>query len=191
VNNQLVKGSLSALSQRDNLSLAESFLNVDAVLIVDMSGSMSAEDAPGGKSRYEAAEAELIRLQEANPGKIAVIAFSGTVEFCPSGIPPRLGGGTNMAQALRFVKPTDGLARIILISDGCPDDPEKTLAVARTFEGKIDTVYIGPRGKPLIYSHNGQEFLQKLAQQSGGVFAQGKAPGLLAENVTLLLQASA
>ena len=58
----LVPGSLSALSQRDNCTLAESFLNVDAILIVDMSGSMGAHDAPGGKSRYEAAEDELRAL---------------------------------------------------------------------------------------------------------------------------------
>ena len=185
MNNQLVKGSLSALSERDNMSLAESFLNVDAILLVDMSGSMSAHDAPGGISRYEAAEAELVRLQEENPGKIAVIAFSGTVEFCPSGRPQRLGGGTNMAQALRFVKPADGLARIILISDGEPDDKMAVLNVAYSFESHIDTVYIGPEGG------RGAKFLAKLAKQAGGMAAMSKAPGMLAENVTLLLKATA
>ncbi len=182
----LVRGSLSALSQRDNLSLAESFLNVDAVLIVDMSGSMAAEDAPGGKSRYEAAEAELVRLQEQNPGKLAVIAFSSDVQFCPSGVPIRFGGGTDMAQALRFVKPADGLGiKFILISDGQPDSEKETLKVARSFKSRIDTVYIGPG------DGHGQDFLSKLAAESGGVSTQSKAPGLLAENVQLLLAASA
>ena len=183
-NNALVKGSLSALSERDNMSLAESFLNVDAILLVDMSGSMEARDAPGGISRYEAAESELLRLQEENPGKIAVIAFSSTVEFCPSGRPPRLGGGTNMAQALRFVRAADGIARIILISDGDPDDKMEVLNVAYSFEGKIDTVYIGPEGG------NGAAFLAELAKKSGGVFAQSNAPGMMNESVTLLLRAS-
>ena len=184
-NRALVKGSLSALSERDNMSLAESFLNVDAILLVDMSGSMEAHDAPGGISRYEAAESELLRLQEQNPGKIAVIAFSSTVEFCPSGRPPRLGGGTNMAQALRFIKAADGLARIIVISDGEPDDKMAVLNVAHGFKSRIDTVYIGPEGG------RGAAFLAELAQKSGGVFAQSNAPGMMGESVTLLLKASA
>ena len=182
----LVKGSLSALSQRDNLSLAESFLNVDAVLIVDMSGSMSAEDAPGGLSRWQAAENELLRLQEQMPGKLAVIAFSSEVQFCPSGVPIRFGGGTDMAKALRFVRSADGLEiRFILISDGQPDDEKETLKVARSFKSKIDTVYIGPEGG------SGHQFLAKLANRAGGVSAQSAAPGLLAEQVTLLLAATA
>jgi len=185
----LVKGSLSALSQRDNLSLAESFLNVDAVLLVDMSGSMAAEDAPGGLARWDAAENELRRLQEQLPGKLAVIAFSSEVQFCPSGVPIRFGGGTDMAKALHFVRPADGLGiRFILISDGQPDDEKKTLKVARSFKSRIDTVYIGPEDGGVW---SGRDFLAKLAAESGGIATQSKAPGLLAEQVTLLLTASA
>jgi hypothetical protein len=147
---------------------------------------MSAHDAPGGKSRYEAAEQELLRLQEQNPGKIAVIAFSSNVQFCPSGVPIRFGGGTDMAKALRFIKAADGLARIILISDGQPDSEKETLQVARGFESKIDTVYIGPESDRF-----GRLFLAKLAAQSGGIATQSSAPGLLGESVTLLLKASA
>jgi Mg-chelatase subunit ChlD len=168
------------------MTLAESFLNVDAVLIVDMSGSMSAEDAPGGLSRWQAAENELLRLQEQMPGKLAVIAFSSEVQFCPSGIPIRFGGGTDMAKALRFVKPADGLEiRFILISDGQPDSKSETLKVARGFKSRIDTVYIGPEGG------SGHKFLTKLANQSVGIAAQSKAPGLLADNVTMLLAETA
>jgi len=182
----LIKGSLGAIAQRDNMTLAESFLSADVLLIVDMSGSMGAHDAPGGKSRYEAAEQELRRLQEQNPGKIAVIAFSDTAEFAPTGIPRRMGAGTNLAGALSFVKPADGTGvRFIVISDGEPDDPPKALATARTFESKIDCVYIGPE------SGHGRAFLERLAAASGGSFAQGAAPGMLAEQVTLLLGATA
>jgi Mg-chelatase subunit ChlD len=115
-----------------------------------------------------------------------VIAFSSEVQFCPSGVPIRFGGGTDMAKALRFVRPADNLGiHFILISDGQPDSKRETLTVASSFKSKIDTVYIGPEGG------NGREFLAKLARQSRGVFTQSKAPGLLADNVTLLLQASA
>lgn len=185
-NRALVPGSLSALSQRDNCTLAESFLNVDAILIVDMSGSMGAHDAPGGKSRYEAAEQELRNLQEKFPGKIAVVAFSHIAEFCPTGIPRRIGETTNLAGALRFVKAADGAGmRFVVISDGQPDSESEALEVAQTLESKIDVVYIGPK------FGSGRDFLERLAQVSGGTYSKSKAPGLLAENVTLLLEATA
>ena len=147
---------------------------------------MSAHDAPGGRSRYEAAEEELRRLQEELPGKLAVVAFSNQVQFCPSGIPIRYGEGTKMANALRFVKIVDGCdVRFILISDGEPDNPQDTLEVARSFQSRIDTVYIGPDGG------HGRAFLADLAAQSGGIASASNAPGLLAEQVTLLLGATA
>lgn len=184
----LITGSLGAIAQRDNMTLAESFLSADALLIVDMSGSMGAPDAPGGQSRYEAAESELKRLQEQNPGRLAVIAFSDVAEFAPTGIPRRIGASTNLAGALRFVKPADGCGvRFIVISDGEPDDPQATLAEARKFESRIDCVYIGPEDG---YG-GGRAFLEQLAAASGGTFAKGSAPGLLADQVTLLLGATA
>ena len=182
----LVKGSLADLAGTANLSLAESFLNVDAVLLVDMSGSMGVHDARGGRSRYDAAEDELRTLQAQFPGKVAVIAFSDQAEFCPTGVPIRMGGNTNLAAALRFVKPVDGLARVIVISDGEPDSESEALSVARTFTSRIDVVYIGPE-----IGGSGREFLERLAKASGGTFVSSDAPGLLADSVTLLLQASA
>lgn len=177
----LVVGSLGAVSQRDGVSLAESFLNVDAVLVIDVSGSMGTNDAPGGISRHEAAEAELRRLQESLPGKVAVIAFSDNVQFCPCGVPPRIDGSTNLAAALRFVHPVDGLARIIVISDGQPDSEEKALAEARKFKSRIDVVYIGPE------IGDGRSFLQKLAELTGGTYSKSQAPGLLTEAVQRLM----
>lgn len=181
---EITVGSLAAVTQRQNLSLAESFLSVDAILVVDMSASMSAQDAPGGLTRYMAAENELRKLQRELPGKVAVVAFSNRVEFCPGGIPPRLMSSTNMAKALKFVQPADGVARIILISDGEPDSETETLEAARVFENRIDTVYIGPeRG-------SGREFLDRLAAATGGQSLKSAAPGLLKDEVQYLLAAS-
>ena len=183
----ITAGSLASISKKENLSLAESFLSVDAILVVDMSGSMAANDAPGGISRYEAAEKELRQLQSSMPGKVAVVAFSSTVQFCPGGIPPRLGGGTDMAGALRFVQPADGCAKIVLISDGQPDSESATLAVAREFEHRIDTVYIGPESGFGSYGPAGRAFLEKLAAATGGKAMKSAAPGLLREQVESLL----
>ena len=184
----ITTGSLADITKRDNLSLAESFLHCDAILIVDMSSSMGADDAPGGISRYDAAEKELRALQREMPGKIAVVAFSGQPVFCPGGVPARLGGTTDMAAALKFVLPADGLAQIVLISDGQPDSERETLAVARRFTSRIDTVYIGPADG---WAASGREFLAKLAAATGGRASMSKAPGLLQQEVVKLLAAGA
>jgi len=188
MSNALVPGSLAAVTRRENITLAESFLSADAILLVDMSGSMGMCDAPGGRSRYDAAEQELRDLQATMPGKIAVVAFSDGAEFCPGGVPRRMGGGTNMAAALRFVKPADGLVQIILISDGWPDSESKTLEVARTFKHKIDTVFIGPETGP---DASGREFLRRLAAATGGQSIKSAKPGLLKNETLKLLSAGA
>lgn len=187
----IIPGSLKAISQRDNISLAESFLDCDALLLVDQSGSMAAKDAPIGKlefgvnpfqSRYDAADQELARLQKELPGKVAVVAFSNTAVFCPGGVPMRLGGGTDMVEALKFVKVVDDTGiQIIMISDGEPNDENETLRVAKTFKTKISTIYIGPE------NGDGRQFLQQLARATGGEFHKSNAPGLLKESVETLL----
>jgi len=183
----IVPGSLAAVAKRENLTLAESFLSVDALILVDMSGSMGDRDAPGGRTRYEVAEQELRELQAALPGKIGVVAFSSDVQFCPTGVPVRMGGGTDMAKALKFVRAADGLAKIVLISDGEPDSADATLKEARLFKHRIDTVYIGPESGPYA---RGREFLQRLAAATGGQSLQSAAPGLLKNETLKLLKAA-
>ena len=181
----LVPGSLGAVAERDGKSLAETFLSADAIVIVDTSGSMDEHDARGGRSRYGVACEELGRLQRDLPGKIAVVAFSSWVQFEPSGVPAFMGGGTEMAEALRFVKPADGCVRFILVSDGQPDNEAETLQVARTFESKIDTIYIGPED-----NRSGADFLRRLAAATGGRHVLAEKADELAERVeTLLLRA--
>ena len=126
MNNQIVVGSLGAIARQENKSLAETFVSCDVICIVDTSGSMASCDSRGGLSRYDVACQELAQLQANLPGKIGVISFSSTVMFCPGGKPDYLGGGTDLAQALRFTKVADfeGM-RFIIISDGDPSDPGK------------------------------------------------------------------
>lgn len=165
MNTAIVPGSLQAIAQSQNKSIAEAFINADCVIIVDTSGSMSSKDAPGGRSRYEAACEELKHLQASHPGRIAMLAFSDDVQFCPGGIPPFLGSGTNMAGALKFAKIADmpGM-QFILISDGEPDNPLATLSIAREYQNKISTVYVGPE------NGSGRFFLEQLAAATGGKY---------------------
>lgn len=170
----LVRGSLSDMAARQNVSLAESFLSADAIVLADISDSMLDLDAGRhadgtAMSRHQRAAQELASLQESLPGKVVVVAFASQPRFCPGGSLPVPNGTTNLTEALKFVAVADGTVDFIVISDGEPDNEESALEVASKFESKISTVYVGPEGGA------GREFLKKLAQKSGGVHevAQG------------------
>lgn len=185
MSNAIVPGSLAAMVANHNMTLAESFMACRCIVLIDQSGSMGAADAPGGRTRYEAADDELARLQKRNPGRVAVISFSRTVRFCPGGVPFREGETTNMAAALRYVQLADGVAKIVLISDGEPDSAAETLAEASKFQHAIHTVYIGGE----VDSYGGRAFLGQLAAATGGRALQSDAPGLLADKTEQLLLA--
>lgn len=160
----IVPGSLGAIARQEGKSIAETFVNANCVVIVDTSGSMASNDSRSGRSRYDVACDELKHLQASHPGKIAVLAFSNETIFCPTGIPNYFGGGTDMAKALQFAKIADvpGM-QFILISDGKPNDPPKTLSIARTYTNRISTIYVGPEEHP-----SGRIFLEQLSQVTGG-----------------------
>ena len=181
--NAIVPGSLQAIAQQNQTSLAETFLNVDAIVIADTSGSMGAHDAPGGRSRYEMLLTELETLQAQLPGKIAVIAFSNRAELCPAGVPTFFGGGTDLAGALTFVKVADLLdVRFFVLSDGEPHDEAAALAVAQTFQNRIDVIYIGPDDRP-----EGRKFLERLAEISGGQLATADRAANTRNQILLLI----
>lgn len=182
-NQSIVPGSLAAVANRARVSLAESFLSCEVICLIDQSGSMSAKDAPGGRSRFDAAADELMNLQTRHPGQVAVVAFSTTVEFCPGGVPNREGGTTDMARALRFVQVADGASQIVLISDGLPDREAAARVAARQFRHPIHTIYIGPEND----REGGRAFLARLAAETGGRVLESDAPGLLAAGVAQLL----
>ena len=181
-NNQLVVGSLGAIAQERNQSIAESFVNADAIIIVDTSSSRGQHDARGGKSRYDVACEELKTLQASLPGKLALLSFSDEVIFCPNGIPFDFGSMTDLAKALKFAKMGDisGM-RFIVISDGEPNSEEEALEVARTYKNKISTIYVGPE------NGSGQEFLKRLANATGGANVTADRVKELASSVERLL----
>lgn len=179
----IIKGSLSAVSKRNEITLAEAFMSAEKLVLIDTSVSMQQKDAGAGRRRYDVASNELARLQAENPGKIAVVSWSHDVRFCPSGIPHDFQGGTDLAGALRFARHADdcGLS-VIVISDGEPDEEEEAITVARKFKSRIHTIFIGPEGSP------GRNFLRRLAVVSGGQSLQQSPETLntLSESVKLL-----
>jgi len=184
--NAIVPGSLNAVAQQNGKSIAESFINADAIILCDTSGSMHANDSREGKSRYDVACDELKQLQASLPGKIALLSFSDDVQFCPSGIPFDFGSMTDLAKALKFAKMgdlTSGM-RFIVISDGEPDSEGEALAIAKTYKNHIDTIFVGPDGG------SGQEFLKRLANASGGQTVTADRVKELASSVQKLLLTS-
>jgi hypothetical protein len=182
----LVVGSLAQIAQSQNVSIAESFLSVDAIILCDVSGSMDMHDSRGGKTRYEVALEELARLQGDLPGKLCVIGFASQPAFAPTGQPIFTGSGTDLAAALQFVKVADdGDMRFIVISDGQPDEPEKALGLAAGFQGRIDGVYVGAEG-----DSTGRRFLERLAAaHKGQAVTAAQACQLAAKTSRLLLAA--
>lgn len=159
----LTYGSLGEMAQRAGKSIAETFMQADAIVMIDISLSMSEHDCLEGQKRCDVALAELAKLQRQIPGKVGVIQWSSSVAFMPGGVPDLPTGSTDLAQCLKFVKPADGTGiRLILISDGEPDNQESAIAVAQTFKSKIDTVYVGP------LDGLGADFLKRLAAVTGG-----------------------
>lgn len=184
MNTQIVQGSLSQIAQQNKTSIAETFLNANVIILVDVSGSMSQNDARGGRSRYDVACDELKNLQASLPGKLALLSFSDDVKFCPSGIPFDEGNMTNLAKALKFAKVADVKdMRFIVISDGEPDDEQAALAVAKTYKNRIDTIFVGSEGG------SGQVFLKKLASASNGQGVTSAQVKELAPVITKLLTA--
>lgn len=182
----VVDGSLLSIVNSQNTSIADAFMGVDAVAIVDVSGSMDAHDSRGSNTRYAVACEELSNLQKRMPGKFLVVAFSSDVVPCVGGVPVFQGGGTDMAKALRYVKQFDVAGmRFFLISDGEPNNENETLEVAKTFQGAIECVYVGPES-----DYGGRAFLRKLSEAVGSHFTVADRVMELAERVETLMLGS-
>lgn len=162
IQKNFVPGSLASQAATTGQSLAQTFINADVIILVDTSGSMAGTDMTD-KSRYDRACDELAKLQASLPGKIAVLSFGDFTLFCPSGIPTKPVGMTDLTGALQFAKVADVAdMQFIVISDGEPNDEDSALRVASTYQNKIDTIFIGREGD------SGQRFLARLAKASGG-----------------------
>lgn len=181
----IVPGSIAAVSFQTKASVAETFVNADAVIVVDTSGSMDAADSRGGLTRYAVACDELAKLQRNMPGKLAVIAFSDTAIFCPGGQPYQFHGGTNLAHALAFAKIADVTGmRFYVISDGYPDDAPAALNEAARYKAPISTIYVGPES-----DQAGRQFLAQLASTAHGQAVKAERVMELADKMITLLQA--
>ena len=185
---EITKGSVADLMQNENVSLAESFMTCDCVILFDVSGSMNSTDAYK-ESRFKRGLKELKNIQETMPGNFAIIQFADRVDFMPGGVPVMdySGGGTDLTAALKYAKIADEIPdmRFVVISDGEPNNENTALAVAAQYQKRIDTIFIGNEADDK-YTWSGREFLHKLAQASGGKSIKTAAENI-GQTVTLLL----
>jgi hypothetical protein len=185
-NTRIITGSITDVTSKNGRSIAENFLAVKAFVMVDVSSSMKDNDAGNGKTRWEVASNELEKLQNQLPGQVAVACFSTYAKFVPNGVIDAPSGGTNIAEALQLMKHADNSPiRLILISDGEPQDGDKGKLLARKFKSKIDTIYVGPE------DGRGREYLRELSACTGGISLQQDVNklNLLNQNIQLLLGA--
>lgn len=190
----VARGSVKDVAEAQGISIEAALMQAEVIVLIDQSGSMSAGDAANGLSRFDKAEEELRRIQEAYPGAVVVVQFSDAPEFLPGGVPTRIGSDTNMTAALRWIKNAgaDGLFTVVLISDGEPTSPHartsadaerEVLDFAATLRGSIHTIFIGPESD----MYGGRAFLERLAHATGGQKFVARKPGELAPGVIALL----
>ena len=188
MNHEITKGSIADLMQNENVSLAESFMTCECVVLFDVSGSMDTIDNGYKETRFERGKKELKSIQAEMPGKYAIIQFADRVDFMPGGVPMMWmsGGGTDLTAALKYAKIADEIPdmRFVVISDGEPNNNTTALKVASGYKNRIDTIFIGEEHN--TWSAHARDFMRQLAQMSGGDSVTTAAENI-GKTVTMLL----
>ncbi len=113
------------------------------VILADTSGSMA--DRAGSKTKIEILrEAVATSWESLHPSRRRLFRFDSTALGCYS--PDELtepGGGTALDAGLRMAGGIDP-GRVIVISDGLPNDDAAALDAADALRCRIDVIYCGP-----------------------------------------------
>ena len=140
-------------------------------LLLDCSGSMHAQ-MRNGKRRIDGLREVVRDVQAKRPTQM--IAF-GPFTTGPTGDYAQVGfvtdvpephGGTPLHLALDLAA-AKGAGRVVVISDGWPNQREASLEAARRFGGRVDVVFVGDPNDP------GQLFLEEVAKLTGGTKFEG------------------
>jgi hypothetical protein len=154
------------------------------VILLDTSTSMA--EPIGSRRRIDVLEAILHQLLPSTPG-VRLFAFSSAVrEIEQHARLPEPEGGTALHLALAHAASL-APARVVIISDGEPDDADAALAAARGLGCAVATYFAGSDD-----NHTAIAFLRALAWCSAdglghAAVADLRAPGRLAGELRLLL----
>ena len=186
MDNRITVGSLSQIMQDSHKTLAQAFLGIKYLVLADVSGSMDTDDFRQHKTRWERMKEALARVQAEHPGEVFVVSFSDDAEPNANGIPSETHGGTDLEAGLQYAigKNVDKLGiKIIIISDGQPDDENGCLNTAAQISAPIDCIFIGPEDP----RDPGRLFLRKLANRTKGTFQDTPGAKMLTESVERLM----
>jgi hypothetical protein len=193
-NNKLVKAtedsallkSLNKTTQLTSLAdLVRVKTDVPPALLLDCSSSMDETVLKMGKTRIACLRQVVAQIKAKQ--EVPMIAFGP--RFKDGGVPfnhstdygmdystlpvaafvnevPNPGGMTPLHKAIDFAR-ENGLARLVLISDGGPDSSQLAMESAKQFGGRIDVVFVGGEHDA------GQFFLEELAKATGGEKFEG------------------
>jgi Mg-chelatase subunit ChlD len=178
--NPLVKSLGQSLRVKGSLTdLVRARKESNIMLLLDCSGSMGAR-MQNGKTRMQGLREAVRDIQAEKEMPMAQFGYG----FEPSLITsiPDASGGTPLHLGIDFCR-NQKSGRVIVISDGYPDNPNFALEAAQRFGGRIDVVFIGEPGEA------GEAFLKRLAESTGGESFTGdlKDPKQLAGQVIALL----
>ena len=151
--------SVTARSLKDLVTLDHAGGSV--TLVLDFSSSMKCNMA-NGRRRVDGLREAVRQIQAEAP--TSMLAFSGReASFVTTISNLEPAGGTPLSLALRLAA-DNGCTRVIVVSDGRPNDPMDALAVGQRL-GRCDTIYVG--------DGDGREFMRQLAERTGGVAFDG------------------
>lgn len=158
----LVRKQLETSLESSTLKSLQRELGADnPMLCLDLSGSMDAR-MMNGKTRIVGLREVLASIQG-----VPMIAFGGVETSEPRFVDRAgdSGGGTPLHAAIALAK-TYGATRLVVISDGLPDDGPRAMDEAKSFRGKIDVVFVGDTDS--AEGRLGSQFLDELARATGG-----------------------
>ena len=166
-----------SLAERAVAALGKSLPSTEkSCLLLDVSGSMDDPAEPGVR------KITALRSVVAGLSAPAIFAFSRRCRRVTRETIPNPDGGTALHIALAHVR-ARGMTRVVLVTDGLPDDEQAALDQARGLA--LEICYVGPAPQP--------EFLSRLAAaaRAGSSATQcSLASGdraKLAQRMTLLL----
>lgn len=181
-----LKGSLADMMKVTGQSLPDLMTNVQAVVVVDLSGSMeerlpidSTMPVPASMNygsyitKADLAGVQLKQLQEDHAGAIAVFTFSEECIMVPSGNLKDVSVQDGMWRGTRFLSIVNNPyihrlnragKKTIIISDGAAYERDEDLLAAFAGWKSLYTIYIGDGGM----ADEGAKLLKKLSDATHG-----------------------